>query len=194
MVISMKDKKMDLRIIKTKKSLYEALLTLMEEKTFEEIKVSDICSKALINRSTFYAHFDDKYTLLADLIQDLKTSLQEELLKNKNITTSKEYYLAVVELLLDHMEEKRNIYTSIMIHNKNSIAMDMIYDTLNEDITKRIKEEGSTKYNNIPREFIATFYLGAILNVGMEWIRNIDKYTREDMIQYLTCLIPELSS
>lgn len=193
MVIPMKDKKMDLRIVKTKKSLYEALLTLMEEKTFEEIKVSDICSKALINRSTFYAHFDDKYTLLADLIQDLKISLQEELLKNKNITNSKEYYLAVVELLLDHMEEKRKIYTSIMIHNKNSIAMDMIYDTLNEDITKRIEEEGNKIYNNIPSDFIAKFYLGAILNVGMEWIRNTDKYTREDMIEYLTCLIPELS-
>ena len=45
-------KKIDLRILKTKRNLYEGLLTLMKEKTFEEIKVSDICSKAMINRST----------------------------------------------------------------------------------------------------------------------------------------------
>lgn len=189
----MEEKKIDLRIIKTKRNLYEALLTLMEEKTFEEIKVSDICSKALINRSTFYAHFDDKYTLLSDLIKDLKTNLKEELLKNKNISNSKQYYMAVIELLLDHMEEKRKIYTSIMIHNKNSIAMDMIYDTLNEDISKRIEEEGNKKYNNIPSDFIAKFYLGAIFNVGMEWIKNTEKYTREDIIEYLKCLIPEIA-
>ena len=41
--------KTDLRVIKTKKALFEALLDLMKDKTFEEIKVSDICSKALVN-------------------------------------------------------------------------------------------------------------------------------------------------
>ena len=50
-------KKDDLRIIKTKKALYNALINLMKNKTFEEIKVSDICNEALVNRSTFYAHF-----------------------------------------------------------------------------------------------------------------------------------------
>ena len=55
----------DLRVIKTKNALFNALIELMKDKTFEEIKVSDICNKALINRSTFYAHFDDKYDLLS---------------------------------------------------------------------------------------------------------------------------------
>ena len=57
-------KKQDLRIMKTKKALYQSLIQLMKEKTFEEIRVSDICELALINRSTFYAHFDDKYLSL----------------------------------------------------------------------------------------------------------------------------------
>ena len=46
--------KTDLRIIKTNNTLYEALILLLKDKTFEEIKVSDICSKALVNRSTIY--------------------------------------------------------------------------------------------------------------------------------------------
>ena len=67
--------KNDLRVIKTKKNLYEALITLMKEKTFEEIKVADICKKALINRSTFYTHYQDKYELLYELINNLKEEL-----------------------------------------------------------------------------------------------------------------------
>lgn len=47
----MKDKT-DLRVIKTRNVLYKALIDLMKEKLFEEIKVSDICNKALVNRST----------------------------------------------------------------------------------------------------------------------------------------------
>lgn len=78
----MRSKKTDLRIIKTKKSLYESLLDLMREKPFEELKVSDICENALVNRSTFYSHFDDKYDLLDSLICDLKEGLSEELSKN----------------------------------------------------------------------------------------------------------------
>ena len=38
------------------------------DKTFEEIKVSDICKKALINISTFYSHYNDKYELLLNFI------------------------------------------------------------------------------------------------------------------------------
>ena len=40
--------KIDLRIIKTKKSIYNAFISLMSEKTFEEIKVSEICERAAI--------------------------------------------------------------------------------------------------------------------------------------------------
>ena len=69
---------MDLR------NLYESLLFLMGEHPFEEIKVSEICEKAMTNRSTFYAHFEDKYALLSTLIMDLKTGLTEELLKNED--------------------------------------------------------------------------------------------------------------
>ena len=71
----MRSRKTDLRIIKTKKNLYESLLYLMKEKPFEELKVSEICENALVNRSTFYSHFDDKYDLLDSLICDLKDSL-----------------------------------------------------------------------------------------------------------------------
>ena len=49
----MKEEKKDLRIVKTKNALYLALVDLMKDKTFEEIKVSEICNKALINRSTY---------------------------------------------------------------------------------------------------------------------------------------------
>lgn len=187
----MKNKKVDLRILKTKKSLYQALLILMKEKTLEEIKVSDICEKALINRSTFYAHFEDKYTLLDALIHDLKENLLKELDKNTNISNSKEYYVELIKILLDHMEEKKEIYMPIMINNRNSIAMDMIYNTLNEDITKRLEQDQKLTEKNIPAEFIAKFYLGAILNIGMEWLKSKNNYKREEILIYLEELIPQ---
>lgn len=182
---------MDLRVIKTKKSLYESLLCLMGEHPFEEIKVSEICEKAMTNRSTFYAHFEDKYALLSSLLSDLKSGLIEELQKNEEITNSKEYYLKCLSLLFDHIGNNKEVYSLLIVNNRNSIAMDMIYDTLLEDITKRMKEETICKKRKIPADFVTHFYLGAIFQIGMKWIQSKDYYSKEDIMTYLNNLIPE---
>ena len=107
------DKKSDLRVIKTRKIIFQTLLELMKEKTFEEIKVSDICSKAMINRSTFYAHYEDKYELLLDFLNTLKEEFVKELNKKDNSNISiREYYMQLISLFLDHIEDKKDIYNA----------------------------------------------------------------------------------
>ena len=177
--------KTDLRVIKTKALLYKTLEELMKEKSFEEIKVSDICNIALINRSTFYSHYNDKYELLQEYITNLKETLYKELSKNTNTENTKEYYLEMLKLLLDHIEEKKDTYTKIMIKNKNSITMDIFYDAINKDIINQIKNK-----DKIPSEIISKFYLGAVFNVFLEWLTSNNKYTKEDLIRYIDILIP----
>jgi len=182
--------KKDLRVVKTQNILYTTLLDLMKEKTFEEIKVADICNRALINRSTFYAHYADKYELLSEFIQELKNALTSELKKNKNISNTKEYYLEMIKLFLDHIDEKRDSYLAIMIHNRNSITMDIIYDVLDHDITSHLQQHNSVEKNKIPSGIIAKFYIGAVVNVGIEWLKDGKKYTKEDLMEYFNLLIP----
>ena len=48
----------------------EAFLSLIEVKDFEYITVKEICSKAGVNRSTFYLHYDTVADLLEESILD----------------------------------------------------------------------------------------------------------------------------
>ncbi len=187
----MREVKKDLRIIRTKKFLYEALIGLLKEKPFEEIKVSDICEKALINRSTFYAHYSDKYELLDSFIKDVKLSLKEELKKNTNITNTKEYYLEMLRIFFLHVNERKLFYSAILVNNQNSIVTDMIFSALNEDIKKRIEENNQLK-SKIPSDIVTSFYLGAVFNIGIDWLKNPSKYTTEELISYLEELLPEV--
>ena len=180
--------KTDLRVIKTKKALYNALIELMKEKTFEEIKVSDICDKALVNRSTFYSHFEDKYELLQGLINDLKNDLQEELKKNENIISIKDYYIGLIKVLLDHIESNMETYRSVAINNRNSIIMDIINDVIEKDILYHIKDDDKIK--SVPKEFVSKFFIGAAINTGIYWIYNPNKYTKEEVLNYFIVLIP----
>ena len=183
------DKKDDLRVIKTKKILYETLIELMKTKTFEEIKVSDICTKALINRSTFYAHYEDKYELLLEFINSLKEEFINELSKNKNILNTREYYLEMIRLFLDHIENKKDIYNAIMINNRNSIMMDILSSVANNEVIKKM--ESSNISTKVPANIIAKFYLGGVLNLGIEWLRDTNKNSKEEIIRYLEILLPE---
>lgn len=182
-------KKEDLRIVKTKKNLYEGLLSIMKDKPFEEIKVSEICKTSLTNRSTFYDHFNDKYELLASLIKDLEEELTKKLEENKNLETEKEYYMKMIELLFDHISENISIYSSIVRNNTNSIARDMFYDTLVKDVEKHIKSN-HTYHGNIPIEVITIFYVSAVINVCVYYISDPTKYKKEDILSYLNELVP----
>ncbi len=160
---------MDLRVIKTKKSIEESLLELMSTKSFESIKVSEICEKALINRSTFYTYYQDKYDLLMNIINEIKNNLNiNNKIKDKN------YYLEVISKILDHIENKKNLYSKILEHNQNSFIIDILYNVLDNNINNTIETK---------------FYLGGTISVCLYWINQKNNYTKEDIINYLNNLI-----
>ncbi len=183
-------KNTDLRILKTQKSLYNALLELMKSKSFESIKVSDICSLALVNRSTFYAHYEDKYELLVDFIDTLKNSLAEDLEQNENIINTREYYIEMIRLLLDHMEDKKDVYYSMLLNNRGSITSDIFIDTISKDIKKRLQNEPKVQ-GQVPAEFTSAFYLGAVVGIVIKWLMSPTDYSKQDIINYINILIPE---
>ncbi len=55
----------------TANKMDSALMTLLESKDFTDISIMDICNKAGVNRSTFYAHYDNTYDLLKEAYQGL---------------------------------------------------------------------------------------------------------------------------
>lgn len=186
----MDENKQDLRIVKTRKALYRAFEELMKNKSFEQIKVSDICNEALINRSTFYDHYADKYDLLEEYINSLKDSFTEEMTKEGSIEkNTKKYYIEIIRLLLNHIEKKKDTYISIMINNRNSITNDILYDILNKAIINQINDNVISE--KIPNEIITRFYIGGVTNICFEWLMYGNKYSKEDIINYIDLLIPD---
>lgn len=67
--------KIDRRQARTKQLLYKALMELIKEKGVEGITVTDISSRADINRGTFYLHYRD----VADMLDQLKDEAFEHI-------------------------------------------------------------------------------------------------------------------
>lgn len=186
-------KKEDLRIRKTKASLYKALLQVMSEKTFEEIKVTDICNISMINRSTFYDHFSDKYELLASLLKDLNEELIVHLKLEKETSSLKEFYLEIIKIIIEYQNKNKNFFSAfeVLRKNNNSIAYDMLKETIHQEVTNQINNNYINK-SNIPTEIISLFYVNAVIGITMEIIQQENKYNDDDLINYLSKLIPDL--
>ena len=56
---------------KTRERLKEALLRLLARRDILDVTVSRLCQEAGVNRSTFYAHYQDIYDLLTKIEEDM---------------------------------------------------------------------------------------------------------------------------
>ena len=99
----------DRRVQYTKRALREALVDLMRDNHISKISVKALCEAADVNRSTFYAHYQNPRDLLrqieAEALDDLKAYLLEEAPRTRNVTKILEYAQANADLFIMLLDE-----------------------------------------------------------------------------------------
>jgi AcrR family transcriptional regulator len=98
----------DLRVRRTRKLLQQALIEGSLKKGFAALTVRDITEYAMVNRSTFYRHYLDKYDLLERHIQELY-----ETLGVNGEVAEKDCYARLIELL-KQMRQFSDFYRTVL--------------------------------------------------------------------------------
>lgn len=68
----------DLRVRRTRKLLQQAFIELVAEKGFAALTIRDITERAMVNRSTFYRHYLDKYDLLEQYMREVHALTEDQ--------------------------------------------------------------------------------------------------------------------
>ena len=71
------DNERDRRVIKTRKSIQTTLVTMMKERSYQDISVSNLCRYADIGRGTFYLHYNDIYEVVHELEDGILESFKD---------------------------------------------------------------------------------------------------------------------
>lgn len=123
----------DLRAIKSKRDIETAFINLITQKDFDKITIKDICSEALIGRSTFYRYYEDKYDLLNKLIlkysqilddllaQRMKYSINNDLLSElyTGLNKHKDAILSLLKLSFHESSLEINFKKILIKHMTN---------------------------------------------------------------------------
>ena len=69
--------KINQRVAVTKRLLKESLIEILSKKTIRKVTVTELCLRAGINRSTFYAHYRIPSDILTEIKKDFSAALAE---------------------------------------------------------------------------------------------------------------------
>ncbi|MBR3523142.1 MAG: TetR/AcrR family transcriptional regulator C-terminal domain-containing protein [Bacilli bacterium] len=169
---------------KTKTYLANALLELLKEKDFDKIKVNEICDKALIHKTTFYNHFEDKYELLNYTL----LKIHHEITDNTKFEGSLiDYYLSIAKYYIKYIKDNPELFKSI-IANDNNTGLILFQKLYVKDIAEKIT---INNIREVPANYAAHFYVSAVLAIISEWFINGMKEDEETLLNYIKVLIKE---
>ncbi len=178
--------KEDVRVIKTKRSIVDALMALLEKKTWDKITIKDICEQAMISRSTFYTHFADKYELLEYLISGEGFSVTWE----EGEKTIRERFNEQLTRIKGSEKALKNLFTS-----RPEEEIVALFSRQFQEMAKRIlMERGVMDYISEDGLNIAVgFYAAGFSHAVAIWIIRMPELSVEEMTENLYWLaVPQI--
>jgi AcrR family transcriptional regulator len=190
----MTSEKNDLRVRNTKKRLRQTFAQLMSEKPLQNITVAELCNRAEINRSTFYAHYSDIYDLQQKLEREIygefqTTLAQVDLTSNISEDTVPIFMLTIFSFL------KRNADMCAVFlgpHSDRLFVMNLL-DTA--------KETTMVQYGQIYKkasshqlELFYTFIAYGCIGLLEYWMKNGFNESVEEMAQLANLMIMQGAS
>jgi AcrR family transcriptional regulator len=167
--------KRDMRIIKTQNSLVNAFLKLLERRSFSRITVCDVCQSAMVGRSTFYAHFKDKYDLLEFWLLNMKKEHMD------GIDSDEQKFL----FILNAIHENMKISTNLVKDNDRELIK-LLSDSLAAVFgAKPPAHEKLSRSASIRNRVITQFFAGGLMNILISELNNRFLFENKIMIPYV---------
>lgn len=148
-------------------TIRQALLALMDQMSYDEIRTTDIIKKAGVSRSAFYR----SYYLKTDILNDIYTRISIDFEQYDPVD-----YFENWKRIFAHIEKNAHFYQLLM---KNGL-MGMALDHLNQ---RELRED----YD----EFV--LWNGMIYNVCLLWVKDGMKKSPEEMMASIEAALSSIA-
>ncbi len=165
--------KVDLRVIKTRANIKNTFIDLLFEKEFNEITIQNILDKALINRSTFYKHYSDKYELAEQLTAE--TLKNAALFINERFSDKKEenIFPTIYKAYAYLYEQRKTILALWKIRTNNINLYEELENLLKKDFLQYLILHNKCKDSSL-LDYYSTMYSSLVLTT-IKWLLTSGK-------------------
>ena len=160
---------MDLRIIKTRNNIRGAFIELRAANALEKMRVKRLCEAAMINKTTFYKHYQDIYAL-------------SEEIEDETITAIMNSFENIDDLYADPERFMTGLYAAFVTHKELiftlfSGRMNVLLEKVQRQLVAHYPAIGLEPH----KEILLSFLIKGASHVLME-----AKYEEKMMLQTLT--------
>ncbi len=173
--------KEDLRIQKTKQAIRKTFEEMICEMDYQKITVKELCERAMINRKTFYLH----YNSLNDLLSELQDEVVDQFIQQDVSFQSRSDIRKLIRFFFEHAASMPQLYEKVLCSGSYTNISDSVY----ERIMSYRKEKNKFSDNDSEDNLVFTFFSSNTALLYRQWVKDGKQLPLEDLIQTSTRLI-----
>ena len=157
----------DRRVKRTKKLLRDSLFSLLQEKSINEITVTELTDVADINRATFYFYYTDIFDML-DQIQNEAYELFEDVLQGaEDYVSTPETFVKYIENILNFCKQNPSIARFVITREYSN---NKVLTKIKKLLAKNVPVAREQYTQDDPRRFILNFALNSLTGTTVDWM------------------------
>ena len=166
------------QIQESKNLIAEAMLTLLKQKSLNDINMSEIAKKADVVRMTLYRHFKTKEDIILSIVSERIDEYLDDLVGDKPITFNDFNHLRFHLL-------KNSPFTNMLFESNQ---LDKLLELIRVNTIERFEVLNTSNLN----PFIIDFFVGGIDKITMRWIEEGMQIPPDVMAMRVNLLIEKL--
>ena len=174
------EKKVDRRVIKTRRQLKKGLAALMKEKSVNQITVKELVEEVDINRSTFYLHFKDIQDLLREIEENMEAQIKRAI-EEHPIVSGNENAFYLIEDMFRVLDEEREISKALIGPNGDMGFIHRIERIIKENSRGTLEKMFPGKKEDL--KYFYAFCLSGCLGLVKVWLNEGEEKSPEEMAQ-----------
>ncbi len=176
----------DKRVVRTKKALKAALFRILEEKDISAITISELTTKANVNRRTFYTH----YRNITDILTEIEGDLVDSLTVLVDKFDTKDFKRSTYELFLGLNElitVEFDYYFHLVRVDMRGMLMSRLKKVVKNTTDKLLEQICMRKDKDMT--LMSSFIVGGFFNLYLEWHNHPDEISIERAAELVSNMV-----
>ncbi|HEU5110633.1 MAG TPA: TetR/AcrR family transcriptional regulator [Micromonosporaceae bacterium] len=158
----------DRRVRRTRRAIGEAFVALVLEKGYERVTVQDVLDRADVGRSTFYAHFRDKESVLIAAFDGLRDELRADLAATAPGAPPDP--TGTVGAVFAHAYGRRAVFRALCGRQGGNVVHRHLRRLVGDLLREHLRPHLAAAGGDIPVDVAAEFYTSAALGLLTWWV------------------------
>lgn len=175
----------DLRVIRTRRQIDQALLENLAEVSFDKITVEQLCQTAMINRSTFYKYYNSKLDLMEQYLQRTLNAFQRQMNvafvnaspENIHHLLYQKNFERAIRFIYKHKKEYILLWSELMEYDVFGKMIQIIHD----NILENLMANRTTPYTDLYADLYARLFASDMMTMMRWWFQYDQQITMQEV-------------